>query len=201
MHQVSNNRWLWWGAWVFTVVALAQLQPTAAVAFVAVSLVVMLQQRGVFAGLPKVDPAWEMLLRGLDPDDLPRELLGTVPRVDVFSGRGYLRQQRYRDRYLPLLLHGHAAPGLVVQYSGETTPTGVEVAFTYGWVDAGGDVHLMHMRESYDPVQAALAVGHGEMVLDLDAGLSDGARVTVVAAADGSDAVIYEALRCTPDVT
>ena len=136
-------------------------------------------------------------LRAADVGEPPPELRGAPPRPDVFSGRGYLEQARYRSAYLALLQNGHVARSLCTRYRSWSDSEGPDVEFEYAWVDHLGEVHRQSRKESYDAMHAGLSVGKGNIVIDMDAGMKEGRVVTVVYDGRGEH-VIYEALRIDP---
>jgi uncharacterized membrane protein YedE/YeeE len=133
------------------------------------------------------------LLASRELGPLPEALRPTPPRPDVFSRKGYLKQRRHRDRYLPLLLHGHAARGLCLSYHSSGDADGIDVTFTYAWLDHTGALRQHSGKESYDPMHAALGSGQGDIVVSMDASLDEGRVFTVVY--DEREHVIYEALK------
>lgn len=138
------------------------------------------------------------------PEDLPPELRAPPRRPDVFSGRGYLKQQRYRDQYLALLTDGIATRAICTRRTAASEPEGVDATYEVAWCDEAGRIRRLGGTDSYDPVHAGFGAGEGDMVVDMDASLEPGAIVTVVYrdASDGRrgdlrarTTVIYEALR------
>ena len=128
----------------------------------------------------------------------PPELRHAPPRPDVFSGRGYLQQARYRAAYLPLLQCGHVARALCVRYRSTSDSEGPDVRFEYAWIDHAGELRRESREESYDAMHAALSAGKGDIIVDMDAGMREGRVVTVVYYADRSEHVIYDALCIHP---
>jgi hypothetical protein len=143
---------------------------------------------------PPSDSEIRILLANAYLGDLPGALRPPAPRPDVFSGRGYLQQAVYREKYLPLLLHGQAVRGLCVAYDLDSEPEGVDVTYEYAWLDHLGRLRRVQGKDSYDPMHAGLSHGRGTIVVASDASLRKGRALTVVYAAEPGVHVVYEAL-------
>lgn len=129
---------------------------------------------------------------------LPNALAASTPRPDVFSGRGYLAQERYCKRYLDLLRHGYVTRGICVSYESSNDGEGNDVCFTYLWVDHRGAVKKNTVTESYDPLHAAYAAGQGNIVIDMDAGVELESVLTIVYN-DKGEHVVVDALGVIDD--
>lgn len=125
---------------------------------------------------------------------LPPALREPPPRRGPFRG-GYLEQSQYRMTALPLLIHGVATRGLVVEYDRTSDGEGPDIDFAYAWRDESGRIYLQEGHESYDAMHAALSQGEGQMLLTLDGGFEMGAAITIVYDPhDPSRHVVYDAL-------
>jgi hypothetical protein len=134
-------------------------------------------------------------LQELRARPLPPALAVPTPRPDVWGERGYLSQQRYAERYKPLLLNGYATYGLVYQYQTEHDGEGPDTVASYAWLDERGALQTRRLKESYDGMHAAYSVGQGDMVLDMDAGLEQDKVILILHSRASGEHVIYEALR------
>ncbi|WP_309897309.1 hypothetical protein [Archangium sp.] len=150
------------------------------------------------AGEPGPAPAGPLVKRRLQElraRPLPPALAVPAPRLDVWGERGYLSQPRYAERYKPLLLNGYATYGFVYQYQTEHDGEGPDTVASYAWLDERGELQTRRLKESYDGMHAALSVGRGDMIIDMDAGLEQDKVVIILHSLTSGEHVIYEALR------
>jgi hypothetical protein len=134
-------------------------------------------------------------LKELRARALPPALAVPTPRPDVWGERGYLSQQRYAERYKPLLVKGFATYGFVYQYHTENDGDGPDTVASYAWLDERGELQTRRLKESYDGMHAAYSVGQGDMVIDMDAGLDQDKVIIILHSLASGEHVIYEALR------
>ncbi|HEX8436307.1 hypothetical protein, partial [Archangium sp.] len=160
------------------------------------ALYVVRRLSSTLEGRPAVaGPGVRRRLEALRARPLPPALAVPTPRPDVWGEKGYLSQERYRTRFKPLLLQGYATYGLVYQYQSEHDGEGPDVVASYAWLDERGEFQTRRLKESYDGMHAALSVGRGSMVIDMDAGLEQDKVIILLHDLASGEHVIYEALR------
>lgn len=140
-------------------------------------------------------PQVRQRLEELRARPLPPSLAVPTPRPDVWGERGYLAQPRYATRYKPLLLNGYATYGFVYHYHSVHDGEGPDTVASYAWLDERGELQTRRLKESYDGMHAALSVGQGDMVIDMDAGLEQDKVIIILHSLATGDHVVYEALR------
>jgi hypothetical protein len=155
----------------------------------------MLKRMAGDGGPALAGPLVRRRLQQLRARPLPPALAVPTPRPDVWGERGYLSQQRYAERYKPLLVNGYATYGFVYQYHTENDGDGPDTVASYAWLDERGELQTRRLKESYDGMHAAYSVGQGDMVIDMDAGLDQDKVIIILHSLASGAHVIYEALR------
>ncbi len=172
---------------------LIPLMAGAAVVYLASRLTSKLAQQPAIAG-----PLVRQRLQALRARPLPPELAVPTPRPDVWGEKGYLSQPRYQALYKPLLLRGHVTWGLVYHYETSHDGEGPDTVAIYAWLDERGELQTRRLKESYDGMHAALSVGKGDIILDMDAHLEADKVILMLHDLASGEHIIYEALQAAP---
>jgi hypothetical protein len=126
--------------------------------------------------------------------EVPEPLRAGVPRPDVFSGRGYLRQKQMQGRYLDLLTYGRVARGLCISRWLEPDSPGVDITYEVAWIDYQNRLRRVGGTEYHEGLHTGPPRFTGPIHVVTDARLREGRVVTVVYASVSDACVIYEAL-------
>jgi hypothetical protein len=129
---------------------------------------------------------------------IPHELMGRVPRKDVWGETGYLRQPRYHSLIKPMLLRGYVTLGFVYKHHAVTDTGDRTVHAEYAWLDARGNLRTDVIDEEFDAFHAALSSGWGDIVFSVDARLAPGKVITLLFHPDMEMHMIYEAVQADP---
>lgn len=133
------------------------------------------------------------MLRGVPLGDLPPALRHEPPRPDVFSGRGFLKQRRYRQQYLPFLQEGRVHRGLCVYAYRRYGAGEMEVLYEYAWLDHLGKLQRVKGGASFEG-RLAPPDGRGDIFLPEDGTWILRSPLTIVCSPTTDEHILYEVL-------